>query len=1537
MKRSRENGIPGPLVKRPAGYNRAEMAMSEPAAAPPSSVSGGGGSAGGGGGAAQRLTTDDALAYLKAVKDMFKDDKDKYDEFLEVMKDFKAQRIDTAGVITRVKDLFRGHRALILGFNAFLPKGYEITLPAKEEHLTKKQPVEFDQAINYVNKIKTRFQNDEHVYKAFLEILNMYRKGNKSIQEVYQEVAQLFTQHADLVEEFTYFLPDSTGPVAPITTVRPGAANHASRSEEKPTGMPQVVRGTSQPAGEKIVKREKISSYAERDRAPDRVGDGATAQDRVPSSKLEKDQRKRMEKEKEKEKKDDSERRERGDKSSAKDAAPDEGKEKDLDASQRLPHKRKSARRADELIRKQSQAGEGGEALQGQSASPLLEDDKKLSKSSSLQKEQQAFFDKVKGRLRNHGLYQEFLKCLNIFSQEIISRSELQSLVADILGKHSDLMEGFNDFLSRRENLEGYFAGVFSSKKLDFGEGTTTMVRPKVEKEKEREREPKDWELESHMEQDQQEQRERERDSRVGFAAQKEVPSQKASSLLNKEKYSNKPISELDLSNWERCTPSYRLLPKSYPKPLSTHRTELARGVLNDSWVSVTSGSEDYSFKHMRKNQYEESLFRCEDDRFELDMLVESAAVTARRVNDLVEYIQDPSFKQQMSTFVLDDHLSAINLRCIERIYGDHGLDVIDLLRKNAPIALPVVLSRLWQKHEEWSRCRIEMNKVWKEVYSKNYHKSLDHRSFYFKQQDKKSLSTKSLIAEIKEIGDKKRREGSSAAGNRRSFVPELKFEYSDPSVHEDVYQIIKYSLEEVCSTAENSEKITRIWSKFFEPMFGVPARPPGVEDREEAAKTVRPERKAGSLNGGEVSGILGDAHEIDNRVQQTCSGENAKLDQGGAVQTASMNAVPMESGMDPESAGAGPKDVKAGSDDYSRQDVGKNEGQGPKQAAVRKVDCSETLSKGAQECEKHIDGSFPPAGGKYNTEGLAYSQPCTSSKEAMTSSTPFMSSAAKHVGLDADGISDPSSDRKLAAGEVLDHMSIEKDGDARPNHRHRSEGLASRNTGEINAENSTKTDREEGEMSPSPDLEDRSDSKYGHGHNVTNKYKVRDGMDTMRSQSSGQHEAEDSEGNGDRDGDADDEGEESASENMSEDGDVSDNDSADGDDGSRDEHDDEEEDEEAGQDGKAESEGEADGDGDQNHGERDRLSSAPSSDLSFTSCKPLAAYWGSTDLPAATLNSSSVVYGNDSFYVIFRLHQTLYERILSAKKNAIAAEAKWRSTKDTAPPNLYAKFMRVLYSLLDGSTDNAKFEDECRTIIGTQSYILFTLDKLIFKLVKQLQAAVSDDTLNKLLNLHAYEKSRGPGRFIDLVYFANAAVLLHDDNIYRFEHIFNSSACVIQLMEGGNDKHEIPANALEFAFSSYLNNFLKSIPDEKDCHRVFLARNKRKLADKEDDFALQNGMANVEVVNGLEYKISCNTSKVSYVLDTEDFFHRPKRLRRSDGARSHSKEPDNGVSVQLHRKGKSRSRQQRFRNWFDETSRSLQETNSSFNKVRSK
>lgn len=58
-----------------------------------------------------------------------------------------------------MKELFRGDRDLILGFNTFLPKGYEITLPPEDEPLLKKKPVDFEEAMSFVHKIKVLLHN----------------------------------------------------------------------------------------------------------------------------------------------------------------------------------------------------------------------------------------------------------------------------------------------------------------------------------------------------------------------------------------------------------------------------------------------------------------------------------------------------------------------------------------------------------------------------------------------------------------------------------------------------------------------------------------------------------------------------------------------------------------------------------------------------------------------------------------------------------------------------------------------------------------------------------------------------------------------------------------------------------------------------------------------------------------------------------------------------------------------------------------------------------------------------------------------------------------------------------------------------------------------------------------------------------------------------------------------------------------------------------------------------------------------------------
>ena len=77
----------------------------------------------------RELRVEDALMYLDQVKMEFGDRPHIYNEFLDIMKTFKSQAIDTPGVIRRVASLFHGNRRLVLGFNTFLPEGYRIELP----------------------------------------------------------------------------------------------------------------------------------------------------------------------------------------------------------------------------------------------------------------------------------------------------------------------------------------------------------------------------------------------------------------------------------------------------------------------------------------------------------------------------------------------------------------------------------------------------------------------------------------------------------------------------------------------------------------------------------------------------------------------------------------------------------------------------------------------------------------------------------------------------------------------------------------------------------------------------------------------------------------------------------------------------------------------------------------------------------------------------------------------------------------------------------------------------------------------------------------------------------------------------------------------------------------------------------------------------------------------------------------------------------------------------------------------------------------
>ncbi|KAH9609157.1 hypothetical protein KSS87_002383 [Heliosperma pusillum] len=1222
-----------------------------------SQMVGSGGSTQGG---MQRLTTNDALAYLKAVKEMFSDKKEKYDEFLEVMKDFKAQRIDTTGVIARVKDLFKGHRNLILGFNTFLPKGFEITLPPEEEQPLAKKPVEFEEAISFVNKIKLRFQGDDRVYKSFLDILNMYRKENKTISEVYQEVALLFRDHRDLLEEFAHFLPD-TSATAPVQHT-PSLRNSLSRDRNSamPTTRPMLI-----------------------DRDREFTVDGSDAEN--DKLKLERDQRRRLDKD-----------RDRG-----YDFAADHGAENN---------------------------GPGG-----------------------------------------------------------------------VSGSCND-----------KSGLKDGFLGSVMSKKSLWPESLWSNSSSKYVKTEDRER---DRDLGREDRDRDHDYMERDRTDRGSPYVSKEVANLRISTNSNKDKYIGKPIQELDLSNCERCTPSYRLLPKNYPIPVASQRTEIGGQVLNDHWVSVTSGSEDYSFKHMRKNQYEESLFRCEDDRFELDMLLEAVNVTIKRVEEILEKINANNFKVE-GPIQIEDHFTAINLRCIERLYGDHGLDVMDVLKKNATLALPVILTRLKQKQEEWARCRADFNKVWAEIYSKNYHKSLDHRSFYFKQQDAKSLCTKALLAEVKEISEQKCKEDDSllaiAAGNRRPIISHMEFEYPDTELHEDLYQLMKYSCGEVCAT-EQLDKVMKIWTTFLEPMLGVPSRAQEKDDSEHVPRIKNEAAKSDGLaNGGSNESPIGCA----TTQKQTNTSRNG--DECSPPELSSYGNHAKEDGC-PEAS-------------IRTQNNGNMAGQ------------TSTLGKPTYN-EQLITSNVSPSSGVEQLNGR-YND---------NTSDPLLRSGNP---ADINGCEVRSNGGDAPSLELVDSAktvtTLNRD----------TTGASKQIKSCPDSNGHAKSEREEGELSPNGDFEEDNFAAY------------RDASAELANKpnDSATH-------GGQNDAYADDEGEESAhrsseeSENVSENGDVSASESGDREDGSP-EH------EEVADDGrnKAESEDEVEGMADA-QGEGDGSSLVPLSVRFLKTVKPLAKHD-----PASSneqKRGSRVFYGNDSFYVLFRLHQTLYERIRSAKVNSSTADRKWKSSSDSLSSDLYSRFMNALYSLVDGTSDNNKFEDDCRAIVGTQSYLLFTLDKLIYKLVKQLQILAADDVDNKLLQLYAYESSRKSERFLDIVYHENTRVILHDENIYRVECSSSPTLLSIQLMEKSQDKPELTAVAIDPIFSAYLqNDFLSVVPDKKEKSGIFLRRNKRKYS---SGFELSNAyeaMEGLQVVNGLECKIACTSSKVSYVLDTEDVLYRRRKRR---------------------------------------------------------
>ncbi|EHH59334.1 Transcriptional corepressor Sin3b [Macaca fascicularis] len=235
---------------------------------------------------------------------------------------------------------------------------------------------------------------------------------------------------------------------------------------------------------------------------------------------------------------------------------------------------------------------------------------------------------------------------------------------------------------------------------------------------------------------------------------------------------------EIDYASCKRIGSSYRALPKTYQQPKCSGRTAICKEVLNDTWVSFPSWSEDSTFVSSKKTPYEEQLHRCEDERFELDVVLETNLATIRVLESVQKKLSRMAPEDQ-EKFRLDDSLGGtsevIQRRAIYRIYGDKAPEIIESLKKNPVTAVPVVLKRLKAKEEEWREAQQGFNKIWREQYEKAYLKSLDHQAVNFKQNDTKALRSKSLLNEIESVYDEKEDQGTIHQ-LLHQFVPSLFF-----------------------------------------------------------------------------------------------------------------------------------------------------------------------------------------------------------------------------------------------------------------------------------------------------------------------------------------------------------------------------------------------------------------------------------------------------------------------------------------------------------------------------------------------------------------------------------------------------------------------------------------------------------------------------------------------------------------------------------------------------------------------------------------
>lgn len=701
----------------------------------------------------QKLKVEDALSYLDQVKNRFANDPGIYNKFLDIMKEFKSQSIDTPGVINRVSQLFHGHPDLVLGFNAFLPPGYRIEVP--------KNGVAFLQS-PFSAQVPLGQQG-----KSFTTPLVTTTPGSASVSHT----------------ESSHSSEPKPVPLEPQSSLAPAGPPEPPSRLSLPLNNRESQAATSSvspPASETSpVEFDSAISYV--NKIKNRFLDHPEIY-RAFLEILHTYQKEQLEVKESRSNRGSSGMTE--DEVFSKVASLFKGQEDLLaEFGQFLPDAKRSLFTGssltgakeplkrlddDDTISKQNKKRPRPVLLQHMS--PLLKKKMKYSctKDQSFASvgkhgvlREFSFFDKVRRLFKSQEVYENFLRCIALFNQEVVSGAELLQLVTPFLGKFPELYSQFKSFLGDKE-LSHAVSGL-SDRYMEGGGGR-----------------------------------------------------------------------EVDYASCKRLGSSYRALPKTYQQPKCSGRTALCKEVLNDTWVSFPSWSEDSTFVSSKKTPYEEQLHRCEDERFELDVVLETNLATIRVLESVQKKLSRLPPDDQ-DRFRLDDCLGGtsevIQRRAVYRIYGDKAPEIIEGLKRSPITAVPVVLKRLKAKEEEWREAQQGFNKIWREQYEKAYLKSLDHQGVNFKQNDMKALRCKSLLNEIESVYDERQeqsteeggvgQQGRNGSGSASSSEPHMVFTYEDKQILEDAASLIIYHVKRQPTIhKDDKDHIKRIIQHFVPDLF---------------------------------------------------------------------------------------------------------------------------------------------------------------------------------------------------------------------------------------------------------------------------------------------------------------------------------------------------------------------------------------------------------------------------------------------------------------------------------------------------------------------------------------------------------------------------------------------------------------------------------------------------------------------------------------------------------------------------------------------